>query len=327
MERTDQDYADGLAIDLFSPSNRSFTVTQNLSPLAGNFVSGSTGETFVALSNYSYIVKTSDQAQDLIAKIELPYDPVKLAGIGIDPASTYVGKLNADKTSWVIDERTRNVHVYVHVSIQSLTRITNQPNSAENKTRIIKMQSLDGEYILLARRNVDYANVFVQYGFGETRTVNFTGGAGVQEAEFIDGVRLSVQTEQPLRVNADLKFGPAKDLLPPGMQNLYAYTWVVNTTHARDPTLAKADITFPINQVLLQKLTGGAEARILLAKRPLGVATAKTIKARDGGSFGMALRVMDSSGATEVRAASRDALDGEYAVLVEKVGDARARMK
>lgn len=116
MERTDQDYADGLAIDLFSPSNRSFMVTQNLRPLPGKFVSGSTGETFMALSNYSYIIKTSDQAQDLIAKVELPYDPVTLAGIGIEPANTYVGRLNAGKTSWVIDESTRNVHVYVHPS-------------------------------------------------------------------------------------------------------------------------------------------------------------------------------------------------------------------
>lgn len=48
--------------------------------------------------------------------------------------------------------------------------------SSENKTRIIKLTSLDGEYILLGRQTVDTANIFVQYGFGATRTVNLTGG-------------------------------------------------------------------------------------------------------------------------------------------------------
>lgn len=111
MERTDQDFVDGLALDLFSPKNRTLVVQKNTSPLPGNFVTGSTGAPFVALSNYSWMVKLNETANDLIAKIELPYDPVMLKKAGIDQGNTYVGTLAADKKSWIISESQRNVHV------------------------------------------------------------------------------------------------------------------------------------------------------------------------------------------------------------------------
>lgn len=111
MERTDQDFVDGLALDLFSPSNRTLVVRQNTSPLPGNFVSGSTGEPFVALSNYSWVIKMNETANDLIAKVELPYDLGILKQMGIDQGNTYVGTLSADGKSWVVSESQRNVHV------------------------------------------------------------------------------------------------------------------------------------------------------------------------------------------------------------------------
>jgi hypothetical protein len=48
MERTDQDFEDGLALDLFSPKNRTLTVKQNASPLPAQFITGGNGEPFVA---------------------------------------------------------------------------------------------------------------------------------------------------------------------------------------------------------------------------------------------------------------------------------------
>jgi hypothetical protein len=111
MERTDQDFVDGLALDLFSPFNRTLVVEKNTSPLSGTFVSGSTGEPFVALSNYSWVIKTNDTANDLIAKIELPHDPVTLQQIGINQGNTYVGMLAADGKSWTVSESQRNVHM------------------------------------------------------------------------------------------------------------------------------------------------------------------------------------------------------------------------
>lgn len=92
--------------------------------------------------------------------------------------------------------------------------------SSENKTRIIKLTSLDGEYILLGRQTVDTANIFVQYGFGATRTVNLTGGDGLQQAEFVDGLRLAVELEKEMKVNIDLKSGIDPKALPTGMRSL-----------------------------------------------------------------------------------------------------------
>lgn len=113
MARTDQDFTDGLALDLFSPTNRTLVVTNNTSPLPGNFVKGSSGEGFTNLSKYSWIIKMNETAQDLIAKIELPYDPVALQQEGFDVSNTFVGKLAPDGKAWVVSEEQRNVHVCV----------------------------------------------------------------------------------------------------------------------------------------------------------------------------------------------------------------------
>jgi hypothetical protein len=85
------------------------------------------------------------------------------------------------------------------------------------------MTSLDGEYILLGRQTVDTANIFVQYGFGATRTVNLTGGTGIQQAEFVDGLRLTVETEREMQINADLRFGIESKALPLGLRSLCGF--------------------------------------------------------------------------------------------------------
>ena len=95
---------------------------------------------------------------------------------------------------------------------------------SENKTRIIKLTSLDGEYILLGRQTVDTANVFVQYGFGATRTVNLTGGTGIQEAEFVDGLRLTVETGREMRINAELRFGIESNAVASGFRSLCGFS-------------------------------------------------------------------------------------------------------
>ncbi|KAJ6440943.1 dihydrolipoamide dehydrogenase precursor [Purpureocillium lavendulum] len=214
MERTDLEFEDGLVLDLFSPSNRTMVVTNNGSPLPGHFVTGSSGEGFINLSPYSWIVKLNETANDLIAKIELPYSPSSMRKQGVDISNTYVGVLSNDKKSWVVSESQRNVHV----------------SRVENKTRIIKMTWLDGEYMLLGRKSEDITNIFVQYGQGGTRTVNATGGNGVQEGEFIDGLRFTIKSSGPFTMNVDIPFGVSAAALPQGARSLNSFTWTVNTT-------------------------------------------------------------------------------------------------
>jgi hypothetical protein len=135
MERTDQDFVDGLALDILSPTNRTLVVQQNQNPLSGSFVSGSNGEPFVALSNYSYVIRTNETADDLIAKIELPFDPVALQQLGVKSANTYVGQLSVDKASWTVSESQRNVHEWVVLPSKTNNRKfsrTSRTNSGQN---------------------------------------------------------------------------------------------------------------------------------------------------------------------------------------------------
>jgi hypothetical protein len=221
MERTDQDFQDGLALDLFSPKNRTLVVKQNTSPLGAQFVTGNSGSPFVALSNYSYIITMNETANDLIAKIEVPYDPTMLQSMGIQEANTYVATLSSEKISWVVDDATRNVH------------------RSENNTRIIKMTSLDGEYMLVGRQTEDTSNIFVQYGQGATRAVNITGGTGIQENEFIDGMRFSVQSNKAFTMNVDIKEGVNLEMLPANAMSLNSFAWIVNTSAPFEPVSAE----------------------------------------------------------------------------------------
>ncbi|KAI9840096.1 MAG: hypothetical protein M1838_004243 [Thelocarpon superellum] len=251
MERTDQHFQDGLALDLLSPSNRTLVVTQNNSPLAASFVTGSSGEPWVAVHPYSYIVQMSEPAYDLIAKIELPYDPSALAQMGVDPSNTYVGKLSDDRTSWVVSEPQRNVHI------------------SEQKAQIVKMTSLDGEYLLLGRKTQDTSNIFMQYGFGDARTVNVIGGPGRQDSEFIDGLRLSITSANTFTFNVDLEYGVDAASLPPGVQSLNSFAWKINST-ATNGEVQAAEIRFPFNRMMLSNmLPGGASptTQLVVARR------------------------------------------------------------
>lgn len=292
MERFDQDFADGLALDLFSPTNRTVVVNQNLQPLGGQFVTGSSGETFVALKNYSYVIKTSDNALDLVAKIEVPYDLDMLNQMGLQESNTYVGKLADDKMSWTIDEATRNVH------------------RSENNTRIIKMTSIDGEYILLGRQSVDTTNIFVQYGQGATRTVNITAG-GRQEAEFIDGLRFSVVAQQDMKINVDLKNGVDPASLPSGIQSLNPYSWVVNTTAASANISATMKVPFN-RQVLAHLLPAGSSSNTTLsvARRPLGTVSQFEV------ACDIKQQVVNESPDDGIMISQLSSLDGEYVILV-----------
>ncbi|KAH8897405.1 hypothetical protein GQ53DRAFT_803372 [Thozetella sp. PMI_491] len=292
MERTDQDFRDGLALDLFSPKNRTLVVQQNTNPLPGHFVTGTTGEPFVALSNYSYIIKMNETARDLIAKIEIPYDVDMLNRMGVQEANTYVGTLAADKMSWVIDDSKRNVH------------------RSENNTRIIKMTSLDGEYMLLGRQVVDVTNIFVQYGQGATRTVNITAG-GRQDAEFVDGLRFSTLAKEDVRMNVDLTNGVAAGTLPNGMRSLNSFAWTINSSN---PSISmEATMRVPVNKAMLEDLLPEEQergAQLLVAKRALNSSSTTMFQVLDKETQSVGER------GDSITVRNVQQVDGQYIVLV-----------
>ncbi|RDW61324.1 hypothetical protein BP5796_11216 [Coleophoma crateriformis] len=293
MGRTDQDFADGLALDLFSPKNRTLVVKQNTAPLPAQFVSGTTGSPFVALMNYSYIITMNETANDLIAKIEIPFDLGNLAAQGVNPSNTYVGTLAADKQSWVVNDANRNVHI------------------SENNTRIIKMTSLDGEFMLLGRTTVDTTNVFVQYGQGETRVVNMTGGPGIQEAEFVDGLRFSTQAEKPLRMNVDIVNGINPATMPANTQSLNSFAWVVNTS---DPNVrVNSRVNVPFNRAMLAALKSNGTSpsqSLMVARRALNATTEKFTP------IPRAQQTVNEQPEDRIAIQGLTQLDGQYIIMV-----------
>lgn len=228
MAHTTATLPDGFSLDVFSPTNRTLTVTPNPSHLPAQFITGSSGDSavpFIALSPTSYVVSTSEIASDLIAQIAIPYSPATIASQGVQAANTYVAVLAADKKSWIIDDSTRNIQ------------------RSANRTRIEKLTNVAGEYLLVGRQSNDMGNIFVSYGTEAQNTVRLNGGVGVQEAEFMDGLRVSVQTNKTIEMTAQLVDGINPGTLNDGIQPLNSFVWVVKTS---DPSqVISAKMMFP----------------------------------------------------------------------------------
>lgn len=197
------------------------------------------------------------------------------------------------------------------------------------------MTSLDGEYILLGRKSVDTANIFVQYGFGATRTVNLTGGKGIQEAEFVDGLRISLESEKDMRINIDLKNGVDGKIVPSGMRSLsmilyprpkpaapllssnsYAldsFAWAMNTS-ASNQQLKRGSVRFPINSNFLSSSPNSPASikntKIMVAKRDLDASTSTLFNPLPQRSHKVNCRPDCSVIVKDLRQ-----LDGEYIVL------------
>jgi hypothetical protein len=191
MQRTDKTFTDGFAIDLFSAQPRTLSVTQNPNPSApGEFVTAkdpsdmSLGSGFwTAVNNISWVMKFSDSgvngmflkiswffhcsgaAIDLVAKLEAPYDPATLSASGLSDDNTFLAKFDATRTGWVVDTSRSNVHRYgVNYPWKPLSSLSVLSCRVENRTRIINLSSLDGEFMLVGRRiaGPDSQNTFIQ---------------------------------------------------------------------------------------------------------------------------------------------------------------------
>jgi hypothetical protein len=81
-----------------------------MQPMTGRFVTGSNGGSYRGLTAYSYMLKTNDISNDVIAKVEIPYDPTRLTQFGVDSANTFVGHMAADNKSWVLEDEVLDVN-------------------------------------------------------------------------------------------------------------------------------------------------------------------------------------------------------------------------
>src|ERR1700755_2355065 len=84
--------------------------------------------------------------------------------------------------------------------------------STDNTVRMQKMNNIDGEYMALGRQTVETNGVLVPFGTGQAQSVVIQG-SGLQENEFVDGVRMSVRATQPVTMNVDVKEGVEQGML------------------------------------------------------------------------------------------------------------------
>jgi len=187
-------FPDGSRIETFSQTQRQLLVNQNSAPLPGNQVTGSTGGPFVQLSQNSLIVQTNG-ATDLVGgQVEIPFQTQVLKQNNITPDNTFVAKLSPDRSSWQILESIKSV------------------NGSDGTVRLVKLNSIDGEYIALGRQTSSTGQALTLFSAVNQNAFNVSG-SGIQENEFIDGLRLSVRATQPMVINANVVNGISTTML------------------------------------------------------------------------------------------------------------------
>lgn len=81
-----------------------------MQPMTGRFVTGTNGGSYRGLTAYSYMLKTNDISDDVVAKVEIPYDPSRLSQFGVDSSNAFVGRMARDNHSWVLEDQVLDVN-------------------------------------------------------------------------------------------------------------------------------------------------------------------------------------------------------------------------
>ncbi|KAF2737996.1 hypothetical protein EJ04DRAFT_550255 [Polyplosphaeria fusca] len=230
-------FPDRSKIETFSQSQQQLIVNQQTPAVPANQVTGSTGQPFVALMQQSMSVNTNG-ATDLVGgQIELIMDQQMLQQNAVNPDNTYVGQLSPDRQSWMIIEPMRSVNI------------------TDTTVRIQKMNSIDGEYIALGRQTVETNNVLVPF---KDQSVVIQG-TGLQENEFVDGLRVSTRATQPMSFTVDVKDGVEQGMLTQlqGQQPINDFRYTVTSNLAGvQPDLSRmaAVMQIPLNVQRVQQM-------------------------------------------------------------------------
>ncbi|PBP16130.1 hypothetical protein BUE80_DR013190 [Diplocarpon rosae] len=177
-------FPDNSKVETYSQTQRQMIVNQSPSTLSANHVVGSTGQPFVQLSQNSMTIQTNGATDLVAAQIELPIDPNVMQQMNISPDNTFVAMMSQDRQAWIVMEGIKAV------------------NTTDNTVRIVKMTNIDGEYMAIGRQTTETSNVLSPFG----QQVNVSG-AGVQEIEFSDGMRMSVKASQRMFINTNVVNG------------------------------------------------------------------------------------------------------------------------
>ncbi|KAH6675158.1 hypothetical protein B0J14DRAFT_30076 [Halenospora varia] len=231
MQLNSLQFPDGSKIETFSQTQRQILVNQNPNPLTANHVVGSTGQPFVQLSQNSMTISTNN-ASDLVgAQIEMAIPQATLDQNGVSADNTFVAMLAPDRQSWMVMESQKSV------------------NTTDSTVRMIKMNSIDGEFMAIGRKTVETSNVLSP--FGQQQSVNITG-SGIQEVEFTDGFRMSLKASMPMTVSTDVVNGVSSGMITNGVMPVNNYRYLVNSNLAGViPNLNNmmAVVQLPVNAV------------------------------------------------------------------------------
>ncbi|EGG10449.1 uncharacterized protein MELLADRAFT_93418 [Melampsora larici-populina 98AG31] len=150
--RSEVEVSNELTIDAYSATTHKITVTRNHPSATADYVTAydtsSTGlsGSWVALNKYSYRVRVDDgqsEADDMIVNLEAKYDPAQLQSKEIEISNVYLGRYNATRAGWVIDNERANVQITTPASSVSIL-----PTET---------------YMLLGRVSDEAQNVFIQF--------------------------------------------------------------------------------------------------------------------------------------------------------------------
>lgn len=84
---------------------------------------------------------------------------------------------------------------------------------------MVKLNSIDGEYMAVGRQTIETSNVLTPFGSAQQQSVNISG-SGIQEVEFQDGFRMSIMASKPMQVNANVVNGVSTSMLTGGAMSV-----------------------------------------------------------------------------------------------------------
>ncbi|KAF1973578.1 hypothetical protein BU23DRAFT_506685 [Bimuria novae-zelandiae CBS 107.79] len=215
MQLNSFQFQDGSKVETFSQKQQQLIVNQQTPSISANQVTGSTGSPFIALQQTSMVISTNG-AKDLVGgQIEMAMTQQGLQQANVQPDNAYVAMLSPDRQTWMIQESIRSI------------------NNTDMTVRMVKLQNLDGEYMMVGRQTQGTETQLTTFGNDQASQVTVTG-TGLQENEFTDGFRMSVKATQPMTMNVNVKKGIDSGMLAAlqGQKSVNDYRYSVTTNLA-----------------------------------------------------------------------------------------------